>query len=41
MTFLLVNMIGVKKKIYFKTILLCNVSFHVLGNISWKLNHPP
>ena len=42
MTFLLGNMIGVKKQISFKTTLLCNVSFpHVLGNISWKLNHPP
>ena len=41
MTFSLGNMI-VKKQIYFKIILLCNVSFpHVLGNISWKLNHPP
>ena len=41
-TFLLGNMIGVKKQIYLKTILLCNVSFpHVLGNISWKFNHPP
>ena len=26
---------------FFKTILLCNVSFHVLRNISGQLNYPP
>ena len=34
-------MMGVKKQITFKTILLCKVFFYVLGNISWQLNYPP
>ena len=32
---------GVKKKISFKTILLRNVSFHVLGKSTWQLNYSP
>ena len=40
--FFLGNTIGVKEKIFLKTILLRNVSFpHVLRNISWQLNYPP
>ena len=40
-TFFLGNMIGVKQQVRFKTTLLCDVSFQVLRNISWKLNYAP